>query len=162
MAHQEQGYIRILLCQMFPKVLYVSELRRPVCLSVCTILALMLCVQCSPTVASQVEGKDGDAPRGVLDVDMFIATNMFCESVHEENDGLWEGGWVGPRVELMVAWASEPCFYEVFSGDGLHIHYPVVEKRSRVVRRRRMNKLFKLCQGLTSSRASELEWQQHN
>ena len=113
----------MLRCESPSEKLYVFHLGRPIGLSVRTVFALMFRIQCRTPIASQIERKNGDALRGILDMDMLVATDVLCKTMDEEEYGSREGGWVCTRVELVPSCTSEPLLDVVFAraSDRLHI-----------------------------------------
>lgn len=73
----------------------------------------MLRIKRGAPEAALVKGKDGEAARSPCRMWLFVARDMFSESVYEEDNSLgWPEGIVRASVELVAVWARQPCFSE--------------------------------------------------
>lgn len=116
-SHQVQRRARVLLGDVLPKELDISELPVPVRLPVRRVLALVLGVQGRAPVPPNIKRKDGDVPRGVLCMCVLVAANVLCKAVHEEDDGCWECRSIRACVEPRAIVAGQPLLDEVDRGD---------------------------------------------
>ncbi len=114
MAHDKNGSSWICLSDVADPPLEVAMLDDAACLAIILVWAAVLFIESCTTEASHVICEDGDVALSPAGMHVFVAGDMVCEAVDEDEDGLRSRGrgWIGPGVEVVAVLAFDPRLSE--------------------------------------------------